>query len=591
MSFISNADNFTLGEGTYINVLGSYHVHNNNRTKRRRDEIEGTSSWSYIPYELDALLLTDPLDKRPRLDEGAASGLKIGSGPGYLLHAARNKTRAVTVKVFNNSDSTARQQLESAVTLCKQLMHPNVLRMKGISSSISLSQFIVYEDVPRKNAKGPLATALQSRTRSLQLGFKMVADLSAGLDYLSRQGISLAVMRAENFDVFLDVDDRFLIIINANSSADADAPNSHESQEDNSWALFNGLCDKVLVSANRVLHTEEFSRDAVLLPSASPASQKSDSSSVSIGLSTSQDEQEDAVVGSVGDPRREYVWRAMDRGKQSLATVTDHMTTHLDIALGRLQRLTQTDRRRVHRCRGYMREEITLAPTIVDSAVVSHDTPRPLEICSICHEIVGWDEVFRCICGERAPGSRYTVKCTVCKFWSHRDCVANVQTDFTCQFCEGEVPTDNEDEPENSFVMREAQVLDKAMEERILARKISALSVASSSSGVGIGEDMIIGPLSLRPNVKSDAEDEYNSSVSARSATSRASSSNDSVSSKRYSNNLFGSGRFRDYSYMRSNSSRTHTASYDSMSPVTPDANPTSPTPFIPEAVSCALLP
>ncbi|KAJ7752000.1 hypothetical protein B0H16DRAFT_1547045 [Mycena metata] len=113
-------------------------------------------------------------------------------------------------------------------------------------------------------------------------------------------------------------------------------------------------------------------------------------------------------------------------------------------------------------------------------------------------------------------------------------------------------------------------------------------------------EDMIIETLGLRPTVKSDAEDEYNSSVSARSATSGASSSNNSVSSKRYSNNLFGSGRFRDYSYMRSvaktasirtDSSRTHTASYDSMRPVTPDANPTSSTSSIPEALSVRSAP
>ncbi|KAJ7470608.1 hypothetical protein FB451DRAFT_1254284 [Mycena latifolia] len=100
-------------------------------------------------------------------------------------------------------------------------------------------------------------------------------------------------------------------------------------------------------------------------------------------------------------------------------------------------------------------------------------------------------------------------------------------------------------------------------------------------------EDMIIESLGLRPTVRSDAEDEYPSSVSARSAMSTGSSSATSVSSKRYSNNLFGSGRFRDYSYVRSvastqsktasirasDSSRTHTASYDSMRPGTPDAN------------------
>ncbi|KAJ7273564.1 hypothetical protein B0H12DRAFT_1090007 [Mycena haematopus] len=117
-------------------------------------------------------------------------------------------------------------------------------------------------------------------------------------------------------------------------------------------------------------------------------------------------------------------------------------------------------------------------------------------------------------------------------------------------------------------------------------------------------EDMIIETLGLRQTVRSDAEDEY-SSVSARSAVSLG-SSNASISSKRYSNNLFGSGRFRDYSYMRSvsqaktasmrtsDSSRAHTASYaDSMRPVTPDANASpSPSPSSsPEALAVRSAP
>ncbi|KAF7363311.1 hypothetical protein MSAN_00986300 [Mycena sanguinolenta] len=105
-------------------------------------------------------------------------------------------------------------------------------------------------------------------------------------------------------------------------------------------------------------------------------------------------------------------------------------------------------------------------------------------------------------------------------------------------------------------------------------------------------EEMIIETLGLRRAGRPDEGDEYSSSsVSARSAASLG-SSNTSTSSKRYSNNLFGSGRFRDYSYMRSvsqaktasmrtsNSSRTHTASYtDSIRPVTPEANATSSPP------------
>jgi hypothetical protein len=114
---------------------------------------------------------------------------------------------------------------------------------------------------------------------------------------------------------------------------------------------------------------------------------------------------------------------------------------------------------------------------------------------------------------------------------------------------------------------------------------------------------MIIESLGLRPSVKSDAEDEYPSSASARSAMSLGSSSNTSASSKRYSNNLFGSGRFRDYSYMRSvsqsktasmrttDSSRTHTSSYDNMRPVTPDVNATSAPSSSPEALTVRSAP
>ncbi|KAJ7784249.1 hypothetical protein B0H16DRAFT_1876745 [Mycena metata] len=429
MAFISNADNFTLGEGTYINVQGSYHVHNNNRTKCRRDEIEG-SLWHDSHRQLEENGFEVIRQKNLQLIR------QIGSGPGYLLHAGLIQERAVTVKVFNGSSPMARQQLE--VSLLKGVVHPNVPLIKGVSSTTSAAQFIAYENVCCRNAKGPLADALQNRTTSIRLGFQMVADLSAGLGYLSVQSTSLGGMKVEDFDVFLDVHHRFLLIINPKSPAEADA-NSESSPEESSWALFNGLCHKVLSSANRVLHTEEIDRDPVLLLPTFPASQKSDSSLFFIGSPSSPDQQDDAGghANSVGDPRREYVWRAVDRGKQSLATVSEHMTTHLDLALARLQKLTQTDRQRAHRCRGYMREEITLAPTIVDSAVVAHDTPRPLEICSICHEIVGSDEKFRCICGDFSPGSGYTVKCTVCKLWSHGECAGAVERDFICRLCEG----------------------------------------------------------------------------------------------------------------------------------------------------------
>ncbi|KAJ7119531.1 hypothetical protein C8R44DRAFT_176856 [Mycena epipterygia] len=133
-------------------------------------------------------------------------------------------------------------------------------------------------------------------------------------------------------------------------------------------------------------------------------------------------------------PRREYVWRTTDRGQQSLATIANRITLDLDMKLSSLRRLPWSDGQRSHRCAGYVREEITLAITTVDSAVVLRDAPSPLEICSVCHEIVGFDEAFHCVCGDFNPGSRHTVKCQLCKFWSHSDCVGNPK-EFRCTRC------------------------------------------------------------------------------------------------------------------------------------------------------------
>ncbi|KAJ7620742.1 hypothetical protein DFH06DRAFT_64218 [Mycena polygramma] len=70
--------------------------------------------------------------------------------------------------------------------------------------------------------------------------------------------------------------------------------------------------------------------------------------------------------------------------------------------------LARSDGQNAHRCSGYVREEITLATTVSDSALILQDAPSPSEICSVCHEVVGVQEVFRCICGDSTPGPRPT---------------------------------------------------------------------------------------------------------------------------------------------------------------------------------------
>ncbi|KAJ7808705.1 hypothetical protein B0H14DRAFT_2868866 [Mycena olivaceomarginata] len=419
MSFISNAGHLTLGEGVYNNVHGNI-VHN--VQYRHRQEIEGSN-------------------KRRRRDD---HGLKIirtkhlklsreiASGPRYSLHAAENNGRAIIIKVFNAGPGV-RDQLESTVTLSKGLMHPNVLRIEGISSSMSLIQFIAYESVYWRNTESSLATALKNDlTRSITLGFKM-----AGINHIGAQGISMRSMDAQNFDVFLDVDDRFLISINPSWTQNTDSIDFRDPQDNKPWDIFNALCQRVLKSANRVLHNEGIERNPAALDRL-----RQPSSLLRDLLAPSLYSPETTSSRSVADqqppvpPRREYVWRTINRGQKSLAAVATRIALDLEMKMSALNRLTSTDTQNPHRCAGYIREEITLASTTDESAVVAHDAPSPLEVCAVCREVVGRRESFECICGDPNPGSGHTVRCRTCKVWSHSDCVGNPQ-EFICQLCEG----------------------------------------------------------------------------------------------------------------------------------------------------------
>ncbi|KAF7361300.1 hypothetical protein MSAN_01162500 [Mycena sanguinolenta] len=378
---------------------------------------EGTGRREEIEVGPDSSLLAQRVDKRREDDEIEiipSRNLKlvreIGSGPGYLFHAGENKGHAVIIQVFNRGPcSMVRRQLESTVALSKGIMHPNLLRLLGISSPESFTHFIVYENVRWQNAEGPLAVALKNDLeRSITLGFKMIAGLSAGLNHLSTQGVFERPMGAENFDIFLDVDDRFVISVHPRLPEEEDGDISQvQDREENIWITLNVLCNKTLKSANRVLHHEEITRDPIILDvqRPRPASENPAVSPSSSGSAASLQHIRDEIGVP---PRREYVWRTMDRGRDSLENIARRITVDSDMNFSSLRRINWTDGETSHRCAGYVREEITLATSTLDSAVVAHDAPSALEHCLICHEIVDRREEFRCECGDLAPGTRHT---------------------------------------------------------------------------------------------------------------------------------------------------------------------------------------
>ncbi|KAJ7480203.1 hypothetical protein B0H11DRAFT_1915953 [Mycena galericulata] len=97
-----------------------------------------------------------------------------------------------------------------------------------------------------KTAEGPLAAALKDDlAKSVTLGFKMIIRL-----------LGFLLISEKNFEILLDINDRFLISINPPTSVQAGVIQDRQAEDNTkwSWDVLNVLCQKVLRSANRVLH-------------------------------------------------------------------------------------------------------------------------------------------------------------------------------------------------------------------------------------------------------------------------------------------------------------------------------------------------
>jgi hypothetical protein len=102
-------------------------------------------------------------------------------------------------------------------------------------------------------------------------------------------------------------------------------------------------------------------------------------------------------------PRRELVWKSQELDMVSLEDIARQFD---GLLLPSSTDLVSFNRRRgryttktAHRCPGYNRIEITLTTDITQSAIISHLTPTPHEICPVCKEVVKDAEIFSCFCG------------------------------------------------------------------------------------------------------------------------------------------------------------------------------------------------
>ncbi|KAJ7633286.1 hypothetical protein FB45DRAFT_914802 [Roridomyces roridus] len=422
MSFISNAEHLTLKDGAFTNIQVQNVYYSQHAISAPSHDSAAADEQG--PGQSPHRLQEEEDDVQVIRKEHLKVMLEIGSGRGDLLHAGEIQGRGVIVKVFHANED-ARKRLECTVSFTQGLMHPNVLRIQGRSSPTSSIQFITYESAFWKSAEGPLAAALrEDLTRSVAVGFKMIAALASGLNYLKIQGMAFAAV--ENFHVLLDWNDRFLICLdppNGDLTESSQAPLSYDV-----WVVFHALCHKVLTSANNSLYKEGINRTPIQLPNL-PARMKG---AWHLTLGSPQLGPESTPNNNSVPPRREYIWRKIGRGAQSLGYIASEINRDLELKLLTVPTVTLKDRFAAHRCAGYLREEITLATTVADSTVVSNAPPSPREVCIICREVVGFHERLECVCRSSNLGP--TVKCQSCGFWSHSGCALNGLV-FSCRTC------------------------------------------------------------------------------------------------------------------------------------------------------------
>jgi hypothetical protein len=165
--------------------------------------------------------------------------------------------------------------------------------------------------------------------------------------------------------------------------------NAKSQEPEAAWNVFNALCQKVggrivicftcsvlvqtLMSANHILHRTvafiicpagilftyvpadgEIKRDPVILGDVHANSPPQDSYPSAFGSMRTPPKipKKELPVAL----RREYVWRNMDRGQESLATIAHEINRDLNMNISRLDRSTPSNGRSPHRCFGYIRE-------------------------------------------------------------------------------------------------------------------------------------------------------------------------------------------------------------------------------------------
>ncbi|KAJ7269598.1 hypothetical protein C8J57DRAFT_316598, partial [Mycena rebaudengoi] len=257
-----------------------------------------------------------------------------------------------------------------------------------------------------------------------------VHGISSGLSYLEDKRYPLEYVEPTDFDLLIGDDGNLKLCFKRNSllpsDCDMDAPDSpaQTQQRHAALELLDNLCRRAFKDANRQLYRDEVDRMADVAPDSLIGSH----STVNLDSSLGQRSPSEASISIGSAGRRELVWKSSDKSA-TLAEVSEQVEEFLfSLRTAHTKRIirhyvSSGRSKSHHRCPGYSREEIILGSQAHSTVIVSHSTPSPREVCTVCGHIVedgGW---FKCSCGKPDDGLEPTTNCTACNSWHHVQCL------------------------------------------------------------------------------------------------------------------------------------------------------------------------
>ncbi|KAJ7114671.1 hypothetical protein C8R43DRAFT_1039169 [Mycena crocata] len=405
-AFFPYANNFTIHGGNFISA-------------RHYRAIQELPAHSGLELPSASLPINDDTDIFPTK--------QLICGRGYRLHEAQLGSRAVVVKVF--SGPRALEDWDAETTPSGNCMHPNFLHAMGRSSEATPDPYIIYHGGAEDPAERMLASILRRElSRCLFLALTMVQGISAALSYLQSKEYPLEHAKCMDFDLLVGGDGDIRICMNTSPSPQRENLRMSKLHLNSSLDLFDDLCRRTFVNANRLLYCDNVDRCAIVYPDTPPprhqiASNFGNKDESNLQLATSTFPPPDAAISGTG--RRELVWKTSEKNAD-LSAISQQVGNFLfrlrSSGSGGLRCFPAHDQGQTrHRCPGYSREEIILGAQPQNSGILLYTTPRPREMCTVCGNTVEFGGWFGCKCGKD-EGAEPSFKCAACCLWHHVGC-------------------------------------------------------------------------------------------------------------------------------------------------------------------------